>query len=517
MNNYVMGIDIGTTGTKALVIDLDGNVLASGYREYPLSYPKPNHVEVNADYLMDMVYDSVRDAINKAEIKNVKNTEIAAVSFSVQRATFAMLDNDLKPINNTFYVWLDNRAETIMDEIYSSMDRDYMFSITGMPITRTYSLEKVYWLKKFSPEVYDNTRYFSLVDAYAMWCFGSDTFCTETSNAMVSGMMDVRTLQWNTEVMDILGLRTDLLPPLVPPGSVVGKIKKDIAEKTGLAEGTLIVAGSGDQQAAAMGAGVIEDGSMSLTLGTVGELVVGLAKPDFSKLNNLMIPCTPKLGIFEIEGNQISGATCYRWARDVFCPTEVALGTEMGVDPYVLMENYINKSVPGSNGVIFQAALFGTGYPTWNGEATGSFVGLKSSNSRADMVRAVMEGITLESRFIYEAIKETGVHLKDSITITGGATKSPAWCQIIADVLGCKLHTLEVPDASIIGVAALAAIGAGFFKDTGEGVARMVRTKDTIMPISDNVQFYNKLFPIYRDTYYALNNAGIFSKLAQLN
>jgi len=513
MSKYVMGIDIGTTGTKAMVVDLDGNVLSAGYREYPLSYPKPNYVEVAADYLMDMVYDSVRDAVNSA---GVPNTEIAAVSFSVQRATFAMLDKDLKPMNNIFYVWLDNRAEVVMDEIYRAMDRDYMFTITGMPITRTYSLEKVYWLKKFAPQIYDNTKYFALVDAYAMWCFGSDTFCSEASNAMVSGMMDVRTLKWNTEVMDALNLRADILPPLVDPGEVVGRVKKDIAERTGLAEGTLIVAGSGDQQAAAMGAGVIEDGSMSLTLGTVGELVVGLARPDFKKLINLMIPCTPKMGIFEIEGNQISGATCYRWARDVLCPAEIALGAEMGVDPYVLMENYVNKSVPGANGVIFQAALFGTGYPTWNGEASGSFVGLKSSNTRADMVRAVMEGITLESRFIYEAIKETGVHLKDTITITGGATKSSAWRQIIADVMGCTLHTLKVPDAAIIGVAALAAIGAGFFKDTAEGVARMVRTKDTVTPIPENVAFYDRLFPIYRDIYYALSDAGIFSKLTRL-
>lgn len=513
MVKYVMGIDIGTTGSKAMIIDLDGKVVGAGYREYPLDYPKPNYVEVDADYLMEMVYDSVAEAIQKS---GVPGSDIAAISFSVQRATFAMLDNDLQPIGNKFYVWLDNRAEVVMDEIYAAMDRDYMFQITGMPITRTYSLEKLYWLKKFEPQIYDATKYFALVDAYAMWCFGADSFCSEASNAMVSGMMDVRTLKWNDEVMNALNLRTDLLPPLVDPGTVVGKVGAAISKRTGLAEGTLVVSGSGDQQAAAMGAGVIEDGSMSLTLGTVGELVVGLAKPDFSKLNNLMIPCTPKMGIFEIEGNQISGATCYRWARDVICTSEVALGEAMGVDPYVLMENYINKSAPGSGGVIFQAGLFGTGYPTWNGEATASFVGLKSSNTRADMLRAVMEGITMESRFIYEAIKETGVYTKDTITITGGATKSPAWCQIIADVMGCTLHTLEVPDAALIGVATLAAIGAGAFKDTREGVEKMVRTVDTITPNAETVKFYDKLFPIYKDIYYALNDAGIFSKLAKL-
>jgi xylulokinase len=463
--------------------------------------------------MMDKVYDTVKDAIKAS---GVESKQIVAISFSVQRATFTLLDENYKPIDDRFYVWLDNRPEVIMDEIYSRMDRTYMFCITGQPITRTYSVEKLYWIKKFHPAIYSRAKYFALVDAYAMWCFGADKFVTETTNAFVSGMMDVRNLQWNTEVMDALDLRKDLLPPLAPPGSVVGKVNHFIAERTGLAEGTLIVAGSGDQQAAAMGAGVIEDGSMSLTLGTVGELVVGLAKPDFSKLINLMIPSTPELGIFEIEGNQISGATCYRWARDVLCTAEIALGEAMGKNPFEIMEEYINKSVPGSNGVIFQAALFGTGYPTQNGEATASFVGLKPSTTRADLVRSVMEGITLESRFIYEAIKETGSTLKDSITITGGATKSPAWRQIMADVLNCTLHTLEVPDASIIGVAALAAIGAGIFKSTKEGVSRMVRLKDEIKPIPANVAVYNKIFPIYRDVYYALNEKGIYSKLFKL-
>jgi xylulokinase len=477
MGKYVLGVDIGTTGSKAMVLDLDGNILGSASCEYPLEYPEANAVEIKADYLMENVYDVVAEAVKKS---GADKNDIVSLSFSVQRATFCLLDEKLEPIENRFYVWLDNRAEVIMEEIYGRMDRKYMFCITGQPITRTYSVEKLYWIKKYHPDIYNKTKYFALVDAYAMWKFGGDRFVTETSNAMVSGMMDVRNLQWNKEVMTALDLRFDILPPLLGPGKVAGKVSAEIAARTGLAEGTLIVGGSGDQQAAAMGAAVIEDGSMSLTLGTVGELVVGLAKPNFAQLENLMIPSTPELGIFEIEGNQISGATCYRWARDVLCPVEVALGKEMGKDPFVMMEDYINKSVPGSNGVIFQAALFGTGYPTNSGEATASFLGLKSSHTRADLVRSVMEGITLETRFIYEAIKATGVKLKDSITITGGATKSPGWRQIIADVLNCRLLTLEVADASIIGVGILAAIGAGLFTDTKEGVARMVRTKDEI-------------------------------------
>lgn len=513
MENYIMGIDIGTTGSKAMVVTLDGVILGSGYREYShsLLYPEPNACEMSASGLMDEVCDTIADAIADS---GVDSADIAAISFSVQRCTFTLLDEDYEPIRDMFYVWTDSRAESVIEDIHQCMDPDYMFSITGMPVTRTFSVEKLFWIKKQQPEIYKKARHFALVDAYAMWYFGADQFCTETTNATASGMIDVRTLEWNTEVIDALELRMDLLPPLVPPASVVGRVKKEISRRTGLKEGTLIVAGSGDQQAASMGAGIIEDGSMSLTLGTVCELAVGLAKPEFAKMKNLMVPCTPVLGVFEIEGNQVSGATCYRWARDTICTAEVALGEAMGVDPYNLMEHYINKSVPGANGVIFLAGLFGTGYPTQNAEATGAYVGLKYSTTRADMLRAVIEGVTLESRFMYESIKALGVQTKDCLTITGGATKSPAWCQTIADIMGLTLYTLEVSEASIIGVATLAAIGAGLLKDTREGVARMVRLKDEITPIPENVAIYDKIYPVYRDTYYALNNAGIYLKLA---
>lgn len=514
MSNYVMGIDIGTTGTKSMVVDLSGNILGKSYREYPLKYPAWNQVEIDADYLIEQVFDTVKEAIANSK---VPAEQIKAISFSVQRATFTMLDENLEPINNTIYVWLDNRAEEDMAEMAALIDPHRQAHISGMPTSCIYTVEKFYWLKKHAPEIYNKTKYVALVDTYAMHKFGSDELVAEVTNQMVSGMIDVNTFEWSGEILDALELDKSKLPPLVDPCAVVGKIKEDISRRTGLAVGTLIVAGSGDQQAAAMGAGVTEDGSMSLTLGTVGELVVGLAKPDFVKLEGLMIPSTPAKGVFEIEGNQVSGATCYRWARDVLCPTEVALADAMGVDAFDLMGHYIRKSKPGSNGVIFYSGIFGTGYPTWNAKATGVYVGLKSSNTRADMVRAVMEGITLESRYIYESIKETGVSMKDEITVTGGAIKSPEWRQIIADVMGCRLKILKVSDAAIIGVAIEAAYAAGLVSSLAEGVEKMVQVVGTVDPIPENVELYTKLFPIYRDVYHGLNDKKVFSRLAELS
>lgn len=513
MSNYVMGIDVGTTGAKSMVVDLDGNVLGKAYREYPLEYPKQDWVEIRASYLLEQVFDTVQEAICNS---HVNAEEIKAISFSLQRATFCMHDSNLKPINDTVYVWLDNRAEELMDEMAKKLNPHRQAQLSGMPTSCIYTVEKLYWIKKNQPEIYNATKYCATIDAFVMHQFGADNFVSEVTNAMVSGMIDVNTFEWCDEIINALELDKEKLPPLVDPCTVVGTITEAISKRTGLAVGTLIVAGCGDQQAAAMGAGVTDDGAMSLTLGTVGELVVGLAKPDFVKLEGLMIPSTANKGVFEIEGNQISGATCYRWCRDTLCPTEKILSEAMGIDAYDLMGNYVRNSKPGSNGVVFYAGIFGTGYPTWNPKCSGVYVGLKASNTRADMVRAVMEGITFESRFIYESIKETGVTMKDEIAVTGGAFNSKEWCQIVADIMNCRLKLLKVSDAAIIGVAIQAAYAAGLVSSLAEGVERMVSVVGTVEPIPENVELYNRLFPIYKDVYYGLNDRKVFDRLAEI-
>jgi len=512
MGKYVVGIDVGTTGSKAMVIDLKGNIIGAGYREYKLSEPKPAWVEVGAKFLMDVTFEAVKEAVEKS---GVDNREIDAISFSVNRSSFCLMDGKLDVLDDKFYVWLDGRAESVMAEINEKISPERRNAITGMPGYNIFAVAKYYWVKKFEPETYKNTKYFSSVDSYAMHCFGSDEFVAELSNATVTGMIDVNTLDWSKDIIEKLGFDKAKFPKLVNPGEIVGKIKADVAQKTGLAEGTLIVAGSGDQQVSAMGAGVVEDGAVSLTIGTFGLLAIGLAKPNFEALTGMMIPLTPKVGVFQVEGPQVSGATCYRWCRDTLCADEVAEGEKTGVDPYVLMEkNYVQKSVPGSNGVVFYSALFGSGYPTWDTNATGLFVGLRSTNTKADMVRSVMEGITFECRHILESVLSAGVKMQDIITITGGASKSKGWCQIIADIMGRRIRTLNVPDSAVIGAAGIAAIASGHYRNLEEVVGNMVHFGDIYEPIPANVEKYNKLFDVYKSTYYGLKSTDVFAKLA---
>ncbi|MDR1288055.1 MAG: hypothetical protein LBK08_10640 [Treponema sp.] len=514
MGQYVMGIDVGTTGSKAMVLDLQGNIIGRGYREYKLNEPKPNWVEVGARFLLDITFEAVRDAVADSK---VSNTEIAAVSFSVNRSSFCLMDADLNVIDDKFYVWLDSRAESIMEEMNAKISPERRNEITGMPGYNIFAVAKYYWIKKNEPDVYAKTRYFSTVAGFIMHGFGSDAFVVEISDGTVTGLMDVKTLDWNKELACALDFDMAKFPPLCKPGEAVGAVNADVAAKTGLAAGTKIIAGSGDQQLAAMGAGVIRDGAVSFTIGTFGLLAIGLSRPDFSTLTGLMIPSSPSLGVFEVEGPQVSGATCYRWLRDTLCTADVKEAEERGIDPYELMsEKYIRQSVPGSNGVIFYSALFGSGYPTWDTNATGMFLGLRNTHTKADMVRSVMEGITLEARNIVEGVVAAGVKMDDVITVTGGASKSPEWCQIIADIMNRKIRTLNVPDAAVLGAAGLAAIGAGLLKNLDEVAGGMVHFGETYTPVSVNAAVYDRVFAVYKSAYEGLKSTGVFTKLADL-
>lgn len=507
MKKYVIGVDVGTTGTKAIVVDAQGKNLGSAYRDYPFILPQENWVEVAADNLSEQVFTVVGEAIEKA---GVSGDEVSAVSFSVQRSSILLVDEQGEALENRIYVWLDTRADEVLDEIAEIIPADEKEARTGMPAAPIFGINRYYWIRKKCPELYAAHKYFSTVDGYIMHKFGADQYCNEVSSVQTCGMIDVHTLDYAWDILDALGFDREKLPPLVKPGEVVGHVSEAVAKRTGLSTDTLIVAGAGDQQAGALGAGIINSGDVSITIGTSGFVIAAVEDPQFDKFPGLMVSTTPNLGVYEVEGIQNSGATCYRWAKEALFGTEAAVAESLGKDPYDFMGEYVEQSKPGSNGVIFSSALFGTGYPTWNSGASGAFIGLKPHHTRGDILRSVMEGITLEARFMLESMKENGVEPNGAIVITGGATKSPVWRQIIADVMNSKIRTLDVADASVIGVAGLAAIGSGMYASMKEVVENMVHFKDVVEPIAENVAVYDKCFKAYKAVYYALNDNGIF-------
>lgn len=512
MGKYLIGVDVGTTGTKAMILNKEGKIFGTGYGEYPCNYPNPNWVEQDVDLLVEETYKACKQAVTSS---GLDPKEIEAVGFSCQRATFTLVDENNEALENIFYGWQDNRGAEVLEEAMALVDPDTFFKSTGMPMAPTFTFIKLLWLMKKRPELYAKTKYVAMMPEYIQYCFGADDFYCEVTNACTSGYLNPNTMDWADNIIDAFGIDKTKLPKLVKPGDIVGKVTPQVAEKTGLAVGTLLVAGSGDQQCAAIGAGVIEDGFASLTLGTAGLLVVGTENLVLEDVPGVMATSSASLGLYNLEGIQLGAASSYRWARDELGELEVALGKKIGIDPYEVMDHHIQKSPVGSKGIVFMPFLTGSGYPYWNPDAKGIFAGITFAHSKSDMIRSVMEGITLESKDMYETMKKSGVILKQ-LAITGGATKSGAWRQIIADMFGVPIRKLEISDATIVGAAVIAGVGAGWFNNVVEGVNSMVRYTETIEPIPENVVKYNEIYEIYKNLYAALNTNGIYTQLAKL-
>jgi xylulokinase len=512
MSDFLVGIDVGTTGAKALVVDLNGNLLGSGYREYPCQYPKPNWVEQDAELVIQKTFEACREALSDS---GVDAHRIISVGFSTQRATFCILDGDMSVIGGNFYVWQDNRALSEMEYIESVMPARELYQIVGMPITPTFSFSKVIWLMRNDPERYGKARYISLMPDYVLYRFGSDEFCCEVTNACCSSLIDVHELRWSDTIIDSYGIDRTKLPPLVKPGTLVGKITADVAARTGLVEGTPISTGTGDQQCAAIGAGVVEPGYAELTLGTSGVLVVATKKPVLPESGIMMVPASGAWGLYDVEGIQLGAASSYRWFRDELCGLEKCWGDEIGENPYTLMEQHVRNSPVGARGVVFLPFMSGSGCPHWDVHAKGVFAGLTFSHSKSDLVRAVMEGITLEAKDIYRAMQDIGVEITRLAT-TGGAANSPTWQQIMADMFNVEIHKLKVSEATTLGAAILGGVGAGVFKDAADGVSHIVHYEEAVTPNGAHVERYERLYETYTNIHHAFTEHGSYKMLSDL-
>ena len=508
MQKYVAGIDVGTTGVKVMILDLEGNVVGKAYREYPVELPHDGWVEQDFELVADKTFEASREAVADSK---VDPESIQGVGIGGQRATVGFLDEAGKPICN-FLSWQDNRAITEIDYIKSVMDPVKLYQIQGQPITPTFSLEKLIWMKNKQPEVYGKIKKMVFASDYILYRFGADQLVSEITNAGCSSMVDLENRCWSEEIFEAFDLNMDWTCPLVKPGDTVGKVTEETAALCGFSAGTPIIATSGDNQLATLGVGVLTPGDACLTLGTSGVLIAATEKPVYADDCATMVNMAASENLYQFEGIQLGAASSYKWVRDTIAGLEKKMAEEISGDAFELMNKHVENSSVGAGGVIFMPYLYGNGYPYWNPNAKSIFAGLKSTSTKSDMIRAVMEGISLESKDMYQHMQEAGIEI-NSLVLTGGASKSDIWAQIIADMLNLPVKRLKVSDATILGSAILTGVGVGLFKDNEEAVQKMVHVADITDPISENVAVYETRYSAYRNLYHALADQGIFEQL----
>ncbi|MBR0092907.1 MAG: xylulose kinase [Lachnospiraceae bacterium] len=515
MGKYVIGMDAGTMGVRCAIFDLEGHQVSSAYYETPTVYPRPGWVEQDANDVVELAYKSVAEAIKK---KSIDASEITAISFTNQRTTWAPIDKDGNFLHNMF-IWQDQRGAEIIPWAKEQLgkkgltDKD-LYNRSGHPLSSVQCGTKAFWFRLNEPELYDKT--YKMITPHAMMAkaFGADDWYEEDSDANWWLVMNGDKFEVDPELCEIFGMDPEKYPRFMPPATPMGKVSKECAEKTGLKEGTPLFVGSGDQQCGAAGVGNSGAAGLgSVCLGTAG-LCIGYSATPVRDPNCSCHVLGHPAGGYTMEGHASAAASSFRWLRNTISQYEWTTESITGVDVYDLMTATASKAPIGSKGTVFLPWLAGAACPHYDDNARGSFIGMTLGTTKAELTRAAMEGICFEMREMLGALNKAGFSKFETLRLTGGGARSDLWNQIQADIYGCAVETVEEPEATALGAAMIATVGAGIYKDLKEASSKMVRMKKRYEPIPENVKQYNDVYDVFLACYEGLAKDA-FPKLYQ--
>ncbi|MEG0751671.1 MAG: FGGY family carbohydrate kinase [Oscillospiraceae bacterium] len=511
MGKYVIGIDAGTMGVRCVIFDLNGKEISSAYFETPTTYPKPGWIEQRAEDVIELAYRSVAEAMNRG---NINKNDIISVSFTNMRATFVPVDKDGNFLHEIF-IWQDQRGAEMfpwMEERLTKFgySKDDLYDITGFPFGGSvWPSSKVYWFKKHFPELYEKTYKLITPQAMLTKAFGADDWLDDDTDANWWQICDADTFKYLPKMCDVFDVDINKYPTNLKPTTAIGGITPAVAEKTGLAVGTPIFIGSGDQQCGAIGVGNSgELGLGSVCLGTAGLCIGYSPVPVRDKNRSCHILGHPGTGHYTMEGHASAAASSFRWLRNAISQFEMTTASVAGLDVYDIMSATAAQAPIGAKGTVFLPWLAGAACPHYNDHARGAFIGMTLGTTKAELLRAAMEGICFEMREMLAALNAAGFPKFQRLRVTGGAARSHLWNQMQANIYGCTVETVEVAEATALGAAMLGAIGAGAFKNLKEATDSMVHIKDRYEPVAKDVELYNEVYDMFLACYNGLSESG---------
>ena len=493
--SYLLGIDLGTSSVKAVLIDESGTVAAVAQEEYGIDTPHPNWAEQDPETWWRATCAVVNGAVGKSP---VGPDAIKAIGFSGQMHGTVCLGRNGTPLRPAV-IWADQRSAEQCEKIYSTVGREKLAEMTCNPVAPGFMAASVLWVKENEPDTFANVKHLLLPKDYVRYRMTGRP-ASEPSDACSTLLFDTKARDWSRELVDMLDLPPDILPPIVRSRDVVGELTREAAAELGLDAGIPVTAGGGDQPIAAIANGVIEPGLLLATIGTGGQLFTPLAEPTYDPQLRTHTFCHAVPDRWFIMGATLSAGLSLRWFRD-----NVADGI-----PYARLSEEAAEVPPGSDGLIFLPYLVGERTPHMDPKATGCFVGLTLRHGRAHMARAIMEGVAFAMRDSLEIFKELGVTTHKAIA-SGGGARSPIWRQIQADVFGVDLVTVDVAEQAGVGAALLAGVGVGVFSNVAEACERAISYGETTSPIEENRALYSERYDLFRSLYPSLR--GVFAEL----
>jgi len=486
--NYFLGIDIGTSGTKVLLVDENGIKVSSETVEYPLSTPQPLWAEQDPELWWTATVRATRDTLHKT---GVASGSIAGVGLSGQMHGSVFLDQRGSVLRPAI-LWCDQRTSAQCDWLTKAVGQENLVKHIGNPFLTGFTAPKIVWLRDNEPDVYAKVAKVLLPKDYIRYKL-TGTFATEVSDASGTALFDVANRRWSKEVLAASDIPESWMPECFESTVVSGHITSEAASDTLLQPGTPVVGGGGDQAAGAVGCGVVETGVVSSTIGTSGVVFAFSDKPATDPLLRIHTFCHAVPDKWHVMGVQLSSGGSLRWLRDTFFPGTKYPDLTLGA-----------KKIPaGSEGLIFLPYLTGERTPYPDPFARGDYFGITLRHNKDHFVRSTMEGVSYGLRDQFEIFKELGVEI-NQVRSSGGGADSPLWNQINASITGYEHVTLAVNEGPALGAALLAAVGTGQFATVADACLSAVKTTGSIKPDEDDVKTYNKYYPVFHSLYPAL-------------
>jgi len=496
---YLMGIDVGTSRTKILIIDDSGNFVAEASQEYPISAPHPGYAEQDPDWWWNAVKTSIREALKHS---GTDPAEVSAIGLSGQMHGTVLLGKDFKPLRPAI-IWADKRSSSQCEKFYERIGREKLLDIVCNPIMSGFMGPSLLWVKDNEPSIFEKTFRVLLPKDYVRFKL-TGLLATDYSDASATLLFDVKRRKWSDYLFSRLDISSELFPPVFESTDVVGEPSIEASKATGLPPGVPVVAGGGDSPVGAVGCGAIRSGVVSSNIGTGGQIFTTLDEFRVDLRHRVHTFCHAVPGKWYLQGAILSAGLSLRWFKDNIAFPEKSVGALCNIDPYDLLSKEAEPVEPGCNGLIFLPYLLGERSPHMDPDARGGFFGLTFEHTRAHLIRAVMEGVVYALKDCLEIFEELGVK-KENIIVRGGGSRSSLWRQIQADVFNAEVVKTKIEEEASFGAALLAGAGAGIYHDLEEACEKTIRIVSSETPDENRVKIYQRYYrEIYRRLYPSL-------------
>ena len=480
-----IGVDLGTSAVKLLLMEGDGTIQKIVSREYPLHFPHSGWSEQNPEDWYSQTVEGIRDLVRECD-----RSQVAGISFGGQMHGLVTLDEQDQVIRPAI-LWNDGRSAEETEYLNEKIGKEKLSAYTANIAFAGFTAPKILWMRKNEPELFARVKKIMLPKDYLAYRL-SGSFCTDLSDASGMLLLDVKNRRWSSEMLEICGITEQMLPKLYESYEVVGTLKESVADDLGLPRQVKVIAGAGDNAAAAVGTGTVGEGRCNISLGTSGTIFISSHTFGVDSHNALHSFCHAD-GYYHLMGCMLSAASCNKWWNETILRTDDFAAEQAGITKL------------GENPVIFLPYLMGERSPHNNPNARGMFIGMSMDTTREDMTQAVLEGVAFGLRDSLEVARSLGIDVRRT-RICGGGAKSPLWRRMIASIMNLKVEMIENEEGPALGGAILAAVGCGEYPDVETAAARLVHVADTIEPEPELVEKYEERYRRFHALYPAVKD-----------